>query len=336
LARHSASWLRPVAAWKPHTHNARRQFASLARHLLAHWPVPPFMDSAWFKGDSAEAVRQQKWFRHIGDGQNIRTADLPLPYTKKMAHYFMQAPPELTVEAALRWGQIHALGGDARLVRAIIGTRLGTHFEQDAFWTTVLLFLIANPMLAPAQVGPMIDYIHHQKFVPQEVLVAPGVVQRRGPPQPHFTVKGRTPASLLRQVASWHGDLAHTRQPQAEWPPSGIEGFEFRERMGKEGTLKLWTIKELTSTKALVAEGREMKHCVATYAHPCLEGVCSIWTLEVETAHGRSKVLTIEVQSASGLIWQVRGKCNARPGIKHLGILRRWAEQSGLRLADHV
>jgi hypothetical protein len=336
LARHSAGWVRLVAAWEPHTHNPRRQLASLARHLLAHWPVPPFMDSAWFRGDSADAVRQRRWFRHLGDGQNIRTADLPLPYTRRMAHHFMQAPPDLTVEAALRWGQIHALGGDGRLVRAVIGTRLGTEFGEDAFWTTVLRFFIANPALVPAQVGPIIDYIHQQRFVPQAVLLAPGVVGRGGPPQPAFTVKGRTPASLLRQVACWHGDLAHARQPQAEWPPSGIAGLEFRERVGGEGAPRVWTVRELTSTKALVAEGREMRHCVATYAHECLAGVCSIWTLEVEGAHGRSKVLTVEVRSAARLIWQVRGRCNTRPGLKHLGILRRWAEQSGLRLADHV
>jgi hypothetical protein len=53
LARHSRSWVRPVADWKPQTHNARRQFSSLARHLFAEWPVPVFMDSVWFLGNGA-------------------------------------------------------------------------------------------------------------------------------------------------------------------------------------------------------------------------------------------------------------------------------------------
>lgn len=336
LARHSPSWIRLATAWKSPTHNSHRQFSSLARHLLADWPVPPFMDSVWFKGNSPESLRQQKWFPHLGAGQNIRTADLPLPFTKKMAHSFMQAPPDFTVEAALRWGQIHGLGGNARLVRAILGTRLGANFEQDAFWTTVLLFLITNPMFDLAQVGPVIDYLHHQKFVSQEVFLAPGVVERREPPQPHFTIKGRTPASLLRQVRSWHGELAQVRHPQAQWPRSEIDGFEWIERLDKNETLRIWTIRELTSTHELVAEGQALKHCVATYAQSCLQGSCSIWTLEVETEQRRSKVLTIEVQRASKAICQVRGRCNALPGEKHLGILRRWAEQSGLRLATYA
>jgi len=336
LARHSQGWMRPVAEWRPQTHNARRQFTALARHLLAAWPVPAFMDSVWFLGNGREAVRQQSWFLHIARGQNIRTADLPLPYTKRMAHYFMRAPADLTVEAALRWGQIHALGGSERLVRAVIGTRLGTGFEHEDFWITVLQFFVANPMLDLAHVGPIIDSIHQQRFVSQDVFVAPGVVERRGPAQPNFTMKGRTPASLLRQVETWHKALAKVRQPQAEWPASGIEPFEFVEGAERGGTLKVWTITELLSTKALVAEGQALRHCVGSYARSCAHGVCSIWSLGVESSEGRSRILTVEVQSATRVICQARGKCNGLPAAKHLGILRRWATQAGLRLASYL
>jgi hypothetical protein len=191
-------------------------------------------------------------------------------------------------------------------------------------------------MLDLAHIGPIIDYIEQQRFVSQEVFVAPGVVKRRGPVQPNFTMKGRTPASLLWQVESWHRTLAKMQQPKAEWPPSGIPSFEFIEGGEKSGNLKVWTITELLSTKALVSEGRKMKHCVATYAHSCASGACSIWTLEVETFEGRSKLSTIEVQTATKLICQARGKCNMLPGNKHRGILRRWAEQAGLQLANYV
>jgi hypothetical protein len=336
LAHHAYDWLRPVAGWTSQTHNCRRQFSSLARHLFARWPVPPFMDSVWFKGVSAEAFRQQRWFLHIGQGQNIRTADLPLEYTKRMAHHFQQAPADSTVEAALRWGQIHALGGNARLVRAVLGTRLGKDFEHDNFWITVLRFFVANPLLDPAQIGPIIDYIHRQRFAWHEVNGSAGVVERKPPPQAQFSMKGRTPASLLRQMTTWHQTLARVQQPRAEWPASGIGPFELVEGSEKNGSLKIWTITELLSTKAIVAEGRAMKHCVASYAHSCATGACSIWALEVETLEGRTKVLTIEVESAARLICQARGKCNMLPGEKHRSILRRWAEQAGLQLARHV
>jgi hypothetical protein len=152
-----------------------------------------------------------------------------------MAHYFLQAPADLTVEAGLRWGQIHALGGSERLVRAVIGTRPGTDFQNEEFWVTVLQFFIANPMLDSAHVGPIIDYIHQQRFVAQDVFVAPGVVERRGPAQPNFTMRGRTPASLLRQVEAWHRTLAKREQPKAEWPRSRIDAFEFVEGAERGG-----------------------------------------------------------------------------------------------------
>jgi hypothetical protein len=176
----------------------------------------------------------------------------------------------------------------------------------------------------------------HRRFVSQCVFVPPGVIERRGPAQPNFTMKGRTPVSLLRQVEAWHRTLAHAEQPKAAWPNSGFSGLELVEGAERVDNLKIWTITELLSTKALVAEGRKMKHCVATYGQSCASGACSIWTLEVETFEGRSKILTVEVQNANKLICQARGKCNALPSEKQRGILRRWAELAGLTLAKYV
>jgi phosphoenolpyruvate carboxykinase (ATP) len=37
LARHRSGWIRPLEDWRPESHNARRQFGSLARHFLARY-----------------------------------------------------------------------------------------------------------------------------------------------------------------------------------------------------------------------------------------------------------------------------------------------------------
>jgi hypothetical protein len=331
LARHAASWIRLATVWKPQTHNARRQFSSLARHLFAEWPVPAVMDSVWFLGNSREAVRQQGWFLHVGRGQNIRTADLPLPYTKRMAHHFTQAPADFTVEAALRWGQIHGLGGSERLARAIIGTRLGTDFQNDDFWITVLQFFVANPMLDLAQIGPIIDDIHQQRFMSQDVFVAPGRGRKERPrpaeihdERPHARVAaaasggmaphvGKDGAAESRMASVGDCFLRVHRGGRARRQPEDLEHYRVAQHQG-----------------ALVAEGRKMKHCVATYSHLCASGACSIWTLEVEDPHCRGpKCGEVDLSST-------REKCNMLPGEKHRGILRRWAEQAGLSLAKHV
>ena len=133
LANHHESWIRSPEKWKVKKHNRGRQFSELARHLLAAYEVPLFMDSVWFNGN----VTHQNWFKHIGTGQNIRTAsDMLIPLTKKMAHHFLKAPRHYTIEEALRWGQVHALGGDKYLADALRGTRLTETFSNDDFWIT--------------------------------------------------------------------------------------------------------------------------------------------------------------------------------------------------------
>lgn len=82
------------------------------------------MDSVWFMDDS-QSARRQIWFAHIGAGLNIRTADLPLLLTKRMAHVFPQAPSHYLADEALRWAQVLGQGGDTDLADAINATRLG-------------------------------------------------------------------------------------------------------------------------------------------------------------------------------------------------------------------
>ena len=121
LATHYGSWIRPIEQWHVKSHNRDRQFSELTRHLFAAYDVPLFMDGVWFSGNEIH----QNWFKHIGVGQNIRTApDIPVALTKKMAHHFLKAPEQYTVEEALRWGQVHALGGDRCLVDALRETQL--------------------------------------------------------------------------------------------------------------------------------------------------------------------------------------------------------------------
>ncbi len=339
ISAHYRAWVRPSVTWKPRTHNTRRQFASLLRHLFVQYAdMPLFFDSVWFSGQTAIGAQRRQWYLHVGQGGSIRACDLPIPYTKRMAHHFKLAPADLTFDQAIRWGQVIGLGGDERLARVIMGTRIGDNFEHDDFWVTVIEWLISNPLLDRAHVGPIIDYLHHQRFTPDVAWV--GHPDRNRPPQspqPNLTMKGRTAESLLRKVNQWHRKLASDNTEQVcQWTATGIEGLEFIEGDRANGTMKLWTIRELLSSKALVAEGRQQKHCVASYVTSCRRGHCSIWTMEVETFQGRTKTVTIEVRNQQWLICQARGKLNRRPTEKERGILRRWAAQAGLTIASYV
>ena len=157
------------------------------------------------------------------------------------------------------------------------------------------------------------------------------------PPPPGLCMTGRTPEGLLRQMEDWHGRLAMAdRHPVRQWKSSGIDDFEFEEGARENHSLKYWTIRELLSSKALLAEGRRMKHCVASYVQSCTDGHSSIWALEVESFEGRAKAVTIEVRNPSREVCQVRGKKNRLPTEKELSVIRRWAAREGLTVNRHL
>ena len=61
LTGHRKDWLRPSEAWSPEGSSPIPLFSSLAHHLLADYPVPPVLLSAWFLGDGWEGRQPQRW-----------------------------------------------------------------------------------------------------------------------------------------------------------------------------------------------------------------------------------------------------------------------------------
>jgi hypothetical protein len=338
LSAHHRDWVRPLDDWKADTHNARRQFRSLLRHLVATYDVPPFMDAAWFEGLTPEGVVHQGWYKLIGRGRNIRTADdLPVPLTKKQAHHFLSAPDDLGIRGAFRWAKVIDQGGDERLARAILATRIGTAFVHEDFWSTVIRFFIAHPRLDPVHYGPIVDFLHHQKLEPS-VIDSPGEPPegcKLVPPQPNLCMKGRTPETLLRNVRAWHGELARSRRAVLlSWRHSGFEPLVLDEGTGEDR--RVFETVELLTSDELREEGAAMHHCVATYAHTCVAGKTSIWSLRKRLEGGREvRLATIEVNNnGHGTIVQVRRRFNKMPTEYDLWLLDRWRDRGGPERAD--
>ena len=323
LMKNAADWIRPLDEWLPKTHNPDRQFSSLARHLWAVYDVPLFMDKAWLQG----TVVQQRWFKHIGAGKNIRTADgLPAPLTKKMAHAFLGAPETYPIDAAFRWAQALALGGDERLADALRETRLAREFRDDEFWLSVIRFFVRNPMLDLVHVNPIVDYLWNQRYEPRVEFVDRGVARELGPAQPNLSMRGRTVATVLREVEQWHRQLGREGSGgRLQWRKSAFGDYRFVEGTEESRNMRIWRIQELLSSQELIAEGRRMHHCVASYAVSCHGGKCSIWSMNVETDEGIEPLLTIEVGHDTNEIRQVRGIRNRLSTEKEKDIIRRWA-----------
>lgn len=326
----AAPRLRPAEAWVPNTHNAARQFGSLARHLYARHDLPRFLDRSWTEGDE----REQGWFVFLGGGGSLRHAPgLPVAVSRALAGWFLRAPDDCPVEPALRWAEVRAAGGSASLADAVRRTRLGRDYAHPEFWAEVIRFFVANPLLDPEQVGPIVDWIQAQRFEPE---IAPGQALPEagaGPPRPGLSMRGRTVEATLRDVEAWHRRLGHAAPDTLalEWAPSGIAEHESVEGTRPEER-RVWRIREITTGEGLVLEGRRMNHCVASYARSCAAGVSTIWTLECTAAGETQPRLTIQVHPTSRRIGQARGRHNRAPTAAELAIVARWAAAAGLTL----
>ena len=326
-------WIRSIDQWRPHTHNRAKQFLSLVTHLLVSYKVPEFFGSAWFRTDEA-AAKYQKWYVDVGNGRNPREGPAPIPLTKKTAHYFLQAPKGYSIEHAIRYGQVKALGGSLRLCNAIIETRLGTDFSNDDFWQEVIRFFARNPDLDLSQVGPIVDFIQHHKYERQQVVLAGGETRWLPPPQPNLSMQKRTLRALLSQVEEWHRRLGKVKADLSmRWTPSGVHpGTYIR---GKDAQRVIWRISELLSHKELVREGNALKHCVATYSRQCRDGHTSIWSLTSEDAVGNvRRRQTIEVSRYKRIV-QCRGRMNKHPTEQESQIVRLWAKAESLEVCLH-
>jgi hypothetical protein len=286
------------------------------------------MDSVWFMGSGKPARQQQNWYLLVGRGENIRFADLPFPYTKRMSHHFAKAPSNLCVLNALRWGQIRAMGGSPRLARALLNANIGWASIDERRRAELIRLFIATPETTPAEMVQVIECVESQFDVRWRV-VAPGFLEAV-PPPPHFTLKGRTVASLLRLANEQAREDYFDKPPvAAHWPPSGLASAGWSWRHASSPS-ELWRMKELCTQRALAEEGRAMRNCAATYGYACSLGRISIWSLTVETPGGRKRALTVEVRTKEKTVVQAKRRFNASPNVRDLGMLSIWAVENGL------
>lgn len=329
LVEHRKGWLRPVEEWEPSASTPLPLFSSLAHHLLADYPVPPVLLSAWFGGTDWQARRRQRWFHHAGMGWSLRTAGFPIRLSKRMAHEFARAPVHFPIEFALRWAQVRGLGGSDELARAVASTRLGEDFDNDEFWTSLIHLFLNTPRMDLARVGAIVDYLHDRKFEPEWVIVGDETEITLEPPQPDLTIKGRTVASLTRGADEWRARRRpeKARRRLFRWERSAFGEY----RREGEGGLA-WTVREILDSDELAAEGAAMQHCVATYTDGCARRRSTIWSLGSESSEGRRRLVTIEVDPEARRVVQASMKCNEAPDEPCMAIMKEWAMQEGLEV----
>ncbi|MGZ8901000.1 MAG: PcfJ domain-containing protein [Limisphaerales bacterium] len=337
FAHRRAFWIRPLEDWRaPKAGRAfhpspRVELRSLAEHLFARYATPAYLQSAWDLAPGPAAFRQQSWFIRIARGASFRALELPIPLTERMRHYMRHAPDDFTIYQAMRFSEVLGLGGEARVARHIAKTRLGRDVSNSHFWRRVLGFFISNTDFPATQLDPAIEFIQAMRFDGEEIPSAHGC-QRRASICPDFRIEGRTTNSLLRLMHRWHLETADSQRPVTSWPASGIDHFRFLDQR-EDGMDREWSIVELCSSAALIAEGRAMSHCVARFIEKCRRRHSSIWSLRLRIRDQEKRMATIEVAPNRRIV-QIRARCNRFAGDRSQDMIIRWSKLAGLKYWD--
>jgi hypothetical protein len=319
-------WLGTSASWRP-------AVCSLAQHLIGKYAAPAFLAASWYATDDAYAEKKREWFVAHARGASFRSLDLPIDMTRKMEHIFLTSRDHLTIEQAIRRAELLAFGASHELVKAVLATGSATDLRNGAFWRTVWMFLIANESaIALAQVGPMLDFV--QAIRHERVAVeTPGGIVLRNPPQPSFSMNGRTVQSMLRLMQDWHRSLG-LANGGLTWSSSPLQPMVIEEpSQDPSAPPSVWQLMELTNGAQLRTEGTALHHCVASYAERCWRGASRIWSLRVQRGEKVRHVLTIEVDMKRRAVVQARGWGNRVPSGKPLRLLQDWTVRERVRLA---
>lgn len=312
MFRFHSYWERDVLSWMPESKRRAEQLKELAFYLFCKYEVPEFMYKAFHEQTNMLFI---KWFIHLGSGRKARELDdMPIAFTQKMAHYFLQAPSNFNIPEALRWAQVKGLMGDDKLAKRIAYSWLGTkEYEDEEFWETFIRILVNAGMFDHDGLTELIDYVRQTKAINEE-----------------YSLKGRTLRSLFRQSEEWHNHQFELRGIKF-WELSGLKGYD------KKRDQELITMEELTGSKLLADEGRIMKHCVASYVQKCVSERTAIFSMRKYAAGLLYEVMaTIEVDLSWRRIVQAKARMNRRISDEAMKHLVRWADINHLSISPYL
>lgn len=327
-------------AWRPQlkTRDPGRLRLAAARHLFAVYPVAAHIELIWLDAsglDANEIKLRKRWYIAAAGGQSLYKLGAGEWLTRKEVHCFLNPLAVLdfceTFWLAIARTYADDLGVAQRIARSKISR---TPRGELAFWREAARFFAVNP-LPVEEIDDLCDYL------------AARLERDR-----QYSLRGRTLASLERQMRDWHRDIAmvariRTAQRQAEirrgsngkdeggWAGSPLANWSWRPSDRKASTRgEEFAVVQITKADDLVAESRAMHHCVWTYAAKCIAGHASIWSLRRKGVGRADRMLTIELDPRNRAV-QVRGFGNRTARQDELQILGRWAQARGVTLVEH-
>ena len=318
-----AYWVRSPETWVTSTRSRRadRQRSDLIRYLFCVYPVPKFLESVWTSDDDREHridgqthIDFSRWYLAVAQGNSLFKTCAKEILTKRETHWFLRAPNHFTVGRNMWWTRALCYCDSVGLADRTARSKLGDSDFTDEFLLSVMRFFVNNPI-----------HLHEMDDLTDYLVAA-------REENPNMSMKGRTLKSVRRASEEWHRYIAkQNRYSEQVWEGRKVPKPDWRISYGKAEKRVAFAVRQITTGRELVQEGRAMRHCVGIYEKACVEGHSSIWTMKWKNALGVTyHGLTIEVDR-HGRIVHARGYANRLPRPREQQVLRKWAVANELQ-----
>lgn len=331
----SSRRIRSADEYRTRTYNQSRQIMGLIDHLFVRYPVPLFLYRTMLTGGGMRAVfdttkydkakanstlpdwKYRDWFFAVAQGESFANVTRDV-FTKREAHWFLQAPSGNEIPENILWARAAAAGAPLDACDYLVHRLDGTTQERIGARLPDVLRFYASEWHA------MRGYDRDEitDFVREVVL------------DQSFSFKGRTFGSMRKLSHEWHRTVhsAHVNEYRS-WIPA-FPHWEHRTNSRVVRAL------ELTNNRVLADEGRTQRHCVYTYTSRCIAGLSRIVSVRWfavasrdETPREEVSRLTLEVTPSTRTVVQIRGRANRRATDDEMKAVRHWAGEQGLRIS---
>lgn len=315
---------------KAKSSDRRKHILLMSRHLFIKYPVPKILENVWINPDKKERLRYfpniranekmnfKKWFICVTQGGSLYKEYAKDYMTKKELSYFLTCKHELTINQGLYYAVAKANGANDGEALRICKSRINEKPFID-FWKDCVKFFTNSPDNMPGSISQIDDLLDFLEYKKNE--------------NANYSILGfgYTYKSLHKKMIDWHYELRRMKSMgTASWNGFDFPDLTFIEKT-EHGTELTWHFEQIKNTKALVAEGTAMHHCVAGYRNSCANGSCSIWSVYTLDKLGTKKRrLTIEMRQG-GYIAQIRGFANRTAKPQESNMVNKWRRALGLR-----
>jgi hypothetical protein len=331
LGAYADQWLREPEDWLPNPEaDAKSQWSDLLRHLLAHYPVPDFLDNAWLAKGPLRHFERDCWCA-LGFGRSLRMVEGFPPSVSHRVLHLAFTSGHTSMSQAIWSAQLQCLGVSAELSNVIMASRVPNELSHHAFWVRLAAKFAANSCVAASQFTLVADSLTALRAHRGEAQVE-ALMRLPLPILVRHCVKFIT--ELLQenghvlteeQVRLAAGNAALSRLAASRWKPM----------LGSLSLNTSWKIEELCSVEDLKAEGKAMRHCVAGYTRRCRQGSSAIFSVRrlLTDFDGSTKSIsyaTLEVHPCQRKIVQIRAFGNRPANQTIMNFVREWARKTGL------